>query len=44
MAEDNTYVLRGPPSSRAVTNTSLGKLIYDQFLTHCCEDEAMVRY
>jgi hypothetical protein len=44
MAEDNTYVLKGPSSSKTVTNTSVGKLIYDQLLTHCCEHEAMVRY
>ncbi|CAH1365656.1 unnamed protein product [Tenebrio molitor] len=42
MAEDNTYVLKGPSSSKTVPNTSVGKLIYDQLLTHCCEHEAMV--
>jgi hypothetical protein len=42
MIEDDTYVVKGFSPLEVVADVPLGKLIYNQLLTHCNEDTAMV--
>jgi hypothetical protein len=42
MIEDDTYVVKGFSPLEVVAGVPLGKLIYNQLLTHCNEDTAMV--
>jgi hypothetical protein len=39
MIEDNTFVVQGTSAAKRISDRSIGKLMYDQLLSCCNENE-----